>query len=50
MYEEMLKAMTENEADLVTSGCIRDYGSHVFYEEETIKPGAYAGGDTLEKN
>lgn len=45
MYEEMLKAIIENEADLVTSGCIRDYGSHVFYEEETIKSGVYAGGN-----
>lgn len=48
MYEEMLKAIIENEADLVTSGCIRDYGSHLFYEEEGIKPGTYRGA-VLEK-
>lgn len=43
MYEEMLKVMINDKADLVTSGCVRDYGSHLYYEDEGIHPGIYEG-------
>ena len=43
MYEDMLSAIIANDADLVTSGCVRDYGSHIFYQEENIMPGIYEG-------
>lgn len=43
MYEEMLKEIELNHADLVTSGCIRNYDTHIMYEEENIPAGVYEG-------
>ena len=43
MYEEMLKEIELNHADLVTSGCIRDYDTHIMFEEENIPAGVYEG-------
>lgn len=43
MYEEMMQKLTESGADIVTSGCIRDYGSHIVKEEEKIAAGTYEG-------
>ncbi|WP_395549021.1 MULTISPECIES: glycosyltransferase [unclassified Lacrimispora] len=48
MYEVMVEKMIESEADIVTSGLIREYGRHFINDVETIKPGVYSG-DKLEK-
>lgn len=43
MYEEMMLAMREHDADIVTSGTIRDYGTYCVSEPEHIRPGVYQG-------
>lgn len=43
MYEEMMNLIKETQSDIVTSGCIRDYGSYYVIEEENIAPGVYEG-------
>ena len=43
MYEEMMDAIQKAEADVVTSGCIRDYGNHCIMEYEDIPFGVYEG-------
>lgn len=43
MYEEMMALAAQNQADLVTSGLIRDYGSSTTVEWESIDAGVYAG-------
>lgn len=48
MYEVMVEKMVESEADIVTSGLIREYGRHFISDKEVIKPGVYSG-DELEK-
>lgn len=48
MYERMVKEMIESEADIVTSGLIREYEKHFINDEEAVKPGVYSG-DELEK-
>lgn len=47
MYEVMVRAMIESEADIATSGLIREYGNYHINEKEDIKPGVYCG-DELE--
>lgn len=43
MYEEMLKKIEVEQADLATSGCIRDYGSHSIVDRENIPADVYEG-------
>ena len=43
MYEEMIQLATKNDADVVTSGIIRDYANHTVVEQEAILPGVYRG-------
>lgn len=43
MYEVMVRAMVETEADIVTSGLIREYESYSIKDTETIRPGTYTG-------
>ncbi len=49
MYRDLMALMTENDADIVTSGLIRDYGNHVVVERETIPAGLYTGDEVREK-
>lgn len=46
MYEDLMEMMLGHEADLVTSDVIRDYGSHIVIEKETVPPNYY-GEDIL---
>ena len=48
MYRDLMKVIIETKADLVTSGCIRDYGTHIVQEDEGIKPGIYDGKEVIE--
>lgn len=48
MYEDLMRQMLENDADVVTSGTIRDYGTHVVRAREAAEAGCYRGTD-LEK-
>lgn len=48
MYEVMVGEMVKSEADIVTSGLMREYGKHFISDKEVIKPGVYSG-DKLEK-
>ncbi len=43
MYPEMLRAIREADADIVTSGIIRDYGTYRTVDLEGIGPGLYTG-------
>lgn len=43
MYEEMLPAIESEDADVVTSGCYRDYGTHTVIENEPLEAGVYMG-------
>ena len=49
MFEEMMKTMIQNDADIVTSGCIRDYGNHQVVDPDAIPAGVYEG-ETLYKD
>ena len=48
MYQEMMELLMKSDADIVTSGCIRDYGDYCVTEPENIIPGIY-DGEKLEK-
>lgn len=41
MYETLMREIVDNNADVITSGLIRDYGNHVVYEDENVEPGLY---------
>lgn len=41
MCLEMLELLRESNADIITSGCIRDYGNHCIKEPESVKNGVY---------
>lgn len=43
MYEEMISEIERENADIVTSGCYRDYGTHTVIESEPIEAGVYEG-------
>lgn len=43
MYEEMMHAAEETNADIITSDCIHDYGSHQTIEREKVDSGYYDG-------
>lgn len=43
MYDELMQLILEYDADVVTSGLIRDYGNYSVIEKETLLPGIYAG-------
>lgn len=45
MYEVMVRKMIESEADIVTSGLIRDYGEYIIRAFDAIKPGVYLGNE-----
>lgn len=45
MYEEMVRVMVESEADIVTSGLIREYGTYSINEKEEVRPGVYYGDE-----
>ena len=49
MYQELLSIMEESDADFVTSGSIRDYGTHVAMQVERIPPGIYEKEELTEK-
>ena len=49
MYENMMGYVVTTGADIVVSGCIRDYGNHVVVENGGISEGYYAGDDLREK-
>ncbi|GLB24137.1 hypothetical protein LXJ15735_03780 [Lacrimispora xylanolytica] len=48
MYKVMVKAMVESEADIVTSGLIREYGSYFLIDPEEIKSGIYNNAELEE--
>lgn len=41
MFTDMVFFMSESDADLATSGCIRDYGAYGMPVKESIQPGIY---------
>lgn len=41
MYYEMMQIAKINKCDIITSGCIKDYGSHSVVENDSIKSGFY---------
>lgn len=43
MYEDMMSMAREYEPDIITSGCIRDYGEYQAIEDEFILKGVYEG-------
>ena len=43
MYQEMMDLALEYDADIVSSGCIRDYGDYCLEDNENIKAGFYYG-------
>lgn len=47
MYEDLMQLILEYDADVVTSGLIRDYGSHIVEEYERIPAGFYHGDELL---
>ena len=49
MYEEMMSLALEYDADLVTSGLIRDYGDSSTVNHEKLEKGIYVAGETKEK-
>lgn len=49
MYTELLQYMKESDADLVTSGCIRDYGTYYMPVNESVNPGIYENETLTEK-
>lgn len=48
MYQELMELLTRSNADIVTSGCIRDYGNYCVVEQEGIVPQTY-DGEKLQK-
>lgn len=49
MYAELMPLIYNQDADMVTSGCIRDYGTHCVVQKERIMSGVYEG-DSLKRN
>lgn len=49
MYEEMMEVARNSGADVITSGSIRDYGTHCIEENEKIEAGIYEGRILNEK-
>lgn len=49
MYDELMVFISDTQADVVTSGCIRDYGTYCVVQKERIEPGTYEGDDLVEK-
>ncbi|MGP1586909.1 MAG: CDP-glycerol glycerophosphotransferase family protein [Treponemataceae bacterium] len=47
-YEEMMKYAVKYDCDIVTSGCLRDYGNYVLQEYENSEKGFYEGTKLLE--
>lgn len=43
MYAEMMQKLMDSDADIVTSGCIRDFGTYIVREEEKVTAGIYEG-------
>lgn len=43
MYKELMNLLLKSDADIVTSGCMRDYGNYCVTEPENIAPGIYDG-------
>lgn len=41
MYDELMKEIIENDADIVTSGLYRDYIGHVVIETDNVSEGGY---------
>lgn len=42
MYDELMQLILEYDADVVTSGLIRDYGEYSVCDKETFVPGCYS--------
>lgn len=42
MYDELMQLILEYDADVVTSGLIRDYGEYLVFDKETFVPGCYS--------
>lgn len=42
MYEEMMELAVKHDADIVTSGLIRDYGNSITVNPEKMAPGVYS--------
>ncbi len=49
MYEEMMSMALKYDADLVTSGLIRDYGDSCIVNHEKLERGVYTAGETKDK-
>lgn len=49
MYEKLITAAISGNADVVTTGCIRDYGNHQVIENDTICEGIYYGKKLYEE-
>ena len=43
MYAELMQLIQSSDADVVTSGDFRDYGTHAVRARETAEPGIYRG-------
>lgn len=41
MFDNLMQQLLTYNADVITSGLIRDYGNHLVYEGESIKAGVY---------
>ncbi len=49
MLAEMVNAALENEAEIVTSGCVHEYDNHTTINSERFDPGRYSG-ESLRNN
>ena len=49
MYEELMQLAFLHNADVVTSGAIKDYGNHCVCEDEMISSGVYRGEEIENK-
>lgn len=47
MFEQLMALMEDTQADLVTSGYFRDYGTHCIVHKESIVAGIYEGEEKL---
>ena len=47
MYRHLMQIIINTKADIVTSGCIRDYGNHILIDDGRIPTGLYEGQELV---